>query len=149
MYTEGFLGGTVMPVGTGPLAEEDLDAGAAVHGEYVVLRRCRIRRLYFYVTEAVVATSVAPVVTFRQRLAYAVTGSQVSLGTLTIPDTTAVGKVLYKNITPVVLNVGDTLCLDNTTAGTGGSTAGKGIYGFELEDEPEQPANETDMVASA
>lgn len=149
MYSEEGLLGCVMPVGTAPLAEEDMAATAAVQGEWVVSKRCTIKRISFYVTAAVVATTTAPVLTFRRRLAYAVSGGQSTIGTLTIPDTTAVGKVLYKDVTPITLNVGDTICLDHTQIAVGGTIAGKGIYGFELDPSPEYKSNETDMVASA
>lgn len=149
MYSEEGLLGCVMPVGTAPLAEEDFSAAAAVQGEWLILKRCTIKRITFYVTATIAATTTAPVVTFRRRLAYAVSSGQSTIGTLTMPDTTAVGKILYKDVTPVTFNVGDTITLDNTQASVGGGASGKGIYGFEIDPAPEYKLNEGDMVLSA
>lgn len=149
MYSQTIFNGCLQPNKAAAFDEEDFSAAAAVHAEYLVIKRCEIRRLMFYVTAIIAATSTAPVVTYRRRLIYASASGQTTLGTLTIPDTTAVGKILYKEITPVVLNVGDTIVLDNTQAAVGGGASGKGIYGFEVHAVSEDMRNESDGVVSA
>lgn len=152
MYTEGLLHGAVVPSGTGPLGVDDLDAAPGTHGEWLVMRRCQIRRLMFYVTEAVVADTTAPAVSFTARVTPGSDSGATVLGTLTIPHGTAVGKVVYKDIEPFTLNPGDTLAPKSTvqTVDAGSSTeTGQGFYGFELHDMPEEPANSGDMVESA
>lgn len=144
--------GCLVPVGTGVLGVEDLDGAAAVHGEYLVMKRCAIKRIMFNVSEAVVADTTAPVVRFSRRILQGNDTGAVVLGTLTIPHGTAVGKILYKDIEPVVLEPGDTLMLENTQrtvdAGSGTET-GQGYFGFEAVEVNEAAENETDMIESA
>lgn len=147
MYTEAMGTGAVVPNGTTPLAAEDISAAAAVHGEHIVLKAVQIKRLMFVVTTAVVATTTAPVVAFKKRPTPGSTSGSSVIGTLTIPNGTAVGTVLYKDVSPVKLNAGDAICLEHTVQAVG-SAAGGGLYGFELIDHPEQPANQSDMLAS-
>lgn len=149
MYSQTLFSGCLQPNKAAAFDEEDMGAAAAVHAEYLVTRRCEISRIMFYVTVLVAATTTAPTLTFRRRLIYASASGQSTLGVLTIPDTTAVGKVIYKDITPVVLNVGDTITLDHTQITVGGGAAGKGIYGFEVHPVSEDYRNESDLVASA
>lgn len=152
MYTEELSNGLVVPAGTGVIGVDDLDASPAVHGEYLVMKPCVLKRIMFLVTEAVVADTTAPVVRFSKRVTPASDTNAVVCGSLTIPHGTAVGKVVYKDITPVRFAVGDTIKVENTVqtvdAGSGTET-GQGYYGFELELDPEQPENESDMVESA
>lgn len=70
------------------------------------------------------------------------------VGRLTIPTAIAAGKVMYKDITPVDLNVGDQVIVTVTTAAAGGGAAGGGTYFFEFIDRHETMANQTDAVAS-
>lgn len=148
MYT-GPLSSAFIPVGTGPLGVEDAAATAAVHGEYLCIRPCVVKRIMFNVSIACIATTTAPVLRFSKRPLQGSDTNAVVLGTLTVPDTTAIGKVMYKNITPVKFAVGDTLKLENSQAAVGGSIACSGYYAFEADDCPEEPANLSDMVASA
>lgn len=138
-----------VPAGSAAIDAENLAATAAVHGEQICKQRCVVRRLKFLVNLAVIATSTAPVVTFRLRSAPGVTSGQAVIGTLTIPDGTAAGAVLYKDIDPVVVEVGQAIALDHTTQAAGGSIAGTGFYAMEAMDNPEVPVNEDQMIASA
>lgn len=148
-YTES-VGDVVFPSGTGVLGVETLTAAAAVHGEYLVMRSCVVRRIGFIVTTLVASNTQNAVVEFNRRPTPGSSSGEVLLGQLTIPTGTAVGKVLYKNISPVRLQVGDALSLEHVTQATdSGSAAGAGFYMFELVDEPEYIANEADAVASA
>ena len=146
MYTEQSI--AVVPVGTGVLAADVLTA-TGDHGEYVVLSPCSVRRIMAYVSTAVVGPTTAPVVTFRRRPTPGSATGQIDLGTLTVPTGTAVGKVVYKDVSPVKLDVGDSILITVSTAATGGTPAGGAYYGFELELSPDDPRNQPDMVQSA
>ena len=140
----------IFPVGTTPLGVETLSAAVAVHGEYMVMKKCTIKKIFFQVSTAVDADTTAPVVTFRKRPTPGSATNQSTIGTLTIPDGTAAGKVLYKEVEPVALEVGDSICLDHTTqAADSSAAAGAGYYGFIVSDSPEDLSNQSDAVASA
>jgi hypothetical protein len=152
MYTQEINVGAVVPAGSGVIGVDDLDAAAAVHGEWLVMKSCVIKRLMFFVTEAVVADTTPPQVRFSKRVLQGSDSGAVVLGSLIIPHGTAVGKILYKDIDPVLLSPGDTIKLENTvqTVDAGSSTeTGQGYYGFELDLNPEYVGNESDMVESA
>lgn len=140
--------GSVVPNGTGVLAADDLAAAAAVHGEYLFARKCQIRRIMFVVTAAVVGTSTAPVVRFSKRITPGSDTGAVVIGSLTVPDGTVIGKVLYKDVDPMVMDVGDALKVENTQIAVGGTIAGSGCYSFEIEDCPQDKHEETDFLAS-
>lgn len=138
-----------IPLGSGVLAA-DVVTSTGVHGEYIAMQPCRVKRIMAYVSTLIATNLVACIVTVRKRPTPNASGSQSTIGTLTIPDTTAVGKVLYKDVTPVYLAVGESVCFDVTTAGTDGSSAAGGLqYSFLADDHPDTPANESNMVASA
>lgn len=148
-YTESVGFGHVMPAGSGVLAADDLSAAAATHGEYAVMEACRVNRIYFAVSTAVAADATAPVVTFAKRVTLGSDTGAVTIGTLTIPDGTAAGSVLFKEV-DVALAAGDSIRVGNTTqAVDGAAAAGAGYYGFRLEDKPEDDANQSDLSASA
>lgn len=150
MYDKLMANGCIVPKGTGVLGVETLSAAAAVHGGYLVMKRCKIKRLFFAVSTAVAADSAAPVVEFNRRPTLDSATGEVQLGQLTIPDGATAGKVYYKDIDPVTLEVGDELSLEHVTqAADGSSAAGAGYYGFELEEDQEHIANESDAVESA
>ena len=129
---------------------EVLSASAAVYGGYLVTKQCKIKRLMFYVTTAVAADTTAPVVEFNRRPTYNNASGEILLGQLTLPDGAAAGKVYYKDISPVVLYPGDELSFEHVTQAVDGSAAaGAGFYAFEIEEDPEVPANQSNMVASA
>lgn len=136
-----------------PLASTALDAddltATGVHGEYVITKSCLVKRLVAAVTAAVAGSTTAPVITFKRRPTLGSAIGEVSLGTITIPDGTAAGKVLYKELTqPVQFKVGEGLAIEVTTAATGGVPAGNAVYDALVIDDPEVPANEANMVAS-
>jgi len=138
-----------MPRGTAPLAIEAIDAAVAVHGGLVCVKRCAVKRLMFVLETAVVGTSTAPAVEFNRRPTIASASGEVLLGTLTIPDGTALGSVIYKDIDPVVFEVGDELSLEHSVQAVGGTVAGDGYYAALCIDDPEVAANESNMIASA
>lgn len=152
MYTEKARIGLV-PLGSGVLAEDDLDASAAVHGEFVNAgpHNIVITAIMALVTEIIANDTAAAVVTFKKRPTPGSATAESTIDTITFPDGTAVGKVLYaRPATPVSIAPGESLCIDHTTQGTdGSSSSGKCIYDWEAEFDKEQAANQTDMVASA
>lgn len=139
-----------MPRGSAALDIEAIDAAAAVHGGHVCVKRCSVKRLMFMVEVVVAADTTAPVVEFNRRPTIASATGEVALGTLTIPDGTAAGAVIYKDIDPVNFEVGDELSFELITQGADAGTAtGDGYYGVLCIDDPEIPGNEDAMTASA
>lgn len=140
----------MFPVGTGAIGAETVSAAVAVHGEWLVAQKLQITRIMFYVTTAIAASVTPPQVAFKKRIIQGSASGGSTIGTLILPDLTAAGKVVYKDVTPVALEVGDVLCLEHTVqAVDGSSAAGVGYYMWECQLSPEYKANQADMVASA
>lgn len=133
---------------TRPMCAVDIGASSGDHGDWVCTRPCIIDRLIFAVTiEAASGTSVAPTVVYTKRLLYGSATGGSAMGTITVPTGTAIGKVMYKDITPVQFAVGD--CVHVAwTIGTGTPT-GIGEADCHCIDSYETAANNTDMIASA
>jgi len=130
------------------LKEMDIGASSADHGELVCVKPCRIVQLQFTLTSEVAGgTSVAPRVVFTKRPTPLSATSEAVVGTVIVPDATAVGKTVYLAIEPVNFAVGDSMELSHVI-GTGTPT-GQGVYSYICEDDPEMPANNSDMIASA
>ena len=72
-------------------------------------------------------------------------GTSTAMGTITIPNTTAVGKTVYKDITPVDLIPGNVIKM--VVSNTGTATAM--ILSAVVIPRAEMAANMTNMVASA
>jgi hypothetical protein len=138
-----------VPRGTTPLGIEAIDAAAAVHGGMACIRRCKVKRLLFVLETAVVGTSTAPVVEFNRRPTIASSSGEVALGTLTIPNGTALGKVVFKDIDPVTFKPGEELSFELLTQAVGGTVAGDGYYAVECDDFPEEDPNLSNMLESA
>ena len=129
---------------------ENLAASNADYGSLYVMRPIKVTGFFFAVTLLVEASTAAPVVVLKRRTLIGSSGSESNLAVLTIPNLTAVGKVLYKFIEPVICYPGDELLYDHVTQATdAGTAAGAGFYGLEYEDVGESLANCTDWVASA
>lgn len=130
------------------LKEVDIGASSGTHGEMICVKSCKIKQFQFVLTgEVAGGTSVAPTVVFKKHPTPLSSSGASTLCTLTIPDATAVGKVVYKAISPVAMSVGDSIEI-SWTIGTGTPT-GMGHYAFICEDDPEVAANNSDMIASA
>jgi hypothetical protein len=130
------------------LKEMDIGAASGSLGEFLCVRACQVRKLQFTLTgEVAGGTSVAPTVVFKKRPTPKSSSGASTVGTLTIPDATAIGKTVYKNVTPVSFAVGDSMEL-SWTIGTGTPT-GIGFPSFICDEQPEDPANNSDMIASA
>lgn len=130
------------------LKEVDIGAASADHGELVCMKACTVRRLGFTLTSEIAGgTSVAPRVVFTKRVTPLSATGEAVVGTVIVPDATAVGKSVYKEVTPVQFAVGDTMEISHVI-GTGTPT-GQGVYWFECEESEEVPDNNSDMVESA
>lgn len=121
----------------------DLSATGVLGVTYIITRGCEVARLQVLVVVA--PTVTAPVITFRKRPTVASSVGQSSLGTITIPVGTAIGTVVYKDISPVNMQPGDEIAPDVTTA----ATAGTGIPAFVLNERTDTAANQSHMLASA
>lgn len=133
-------------VGAG--AADDL-TGAAVHSTtFVCRRKCELKRLLALISTAIVSTG-AVVVAFKKYIVYGDSTGAVTCGTLSLPAGTAKDKVYYKEIEPVTFEVGDQLIMEVTTAAAGGGAAGGAIYLFDEYDSPDQPTENSKMVASS
>jgi hypothetical protein len=128
------------------LKEMDIGAASADHGELVCVRSCYVTQVGFAVTgEAVSGTVTAPTVIFTKRPTPLSASGEAVAGTLTVASGTAIGKVVYENITPVAFAVGDSMEISHTIGS--GTPTGMGLYYFICDEDPEVPGNNTDMVA--
>lgn len=149
MYSEAFMSGALVRKSNALDTAEVVSAAAAVYGGYLVTKSCRIKRIMFYVTTAIAADVTAPVVEVNRRPTYNSASGEILLGQLTLPDGTAAGAVVYKDIEPVQLFPGDELSFEHVTQGVDGSAAaGAGFYAVELCDDPEEAANCSKMLES-
>lgn len=112
---------------------------------YVAVQNCRVTRIAFYVS-IVMNSSTDIVLQIIQSTVLGSVSTQTTVGTLTIPKTQAINKIIYKDITPVNLNIGDQLLMNVTTAAT---SSGSGFFFVEADYDPETPLNQTKMIASA
>ena len=131
----------------GVMREIDIGASSGDHGEYICVKPCIIKRCQFMmVGELAGGTSAAPTVIFTKRpTPLSATGETVA-ATLTIPNATAVGVTVYKDI-ELTMDVGDSIEL-SWTVGTGTPT-GIGLASMVCFDHEEAAGNNTDMLESA
>ena len=128
--------------------EVDIGASSGTHGEIVFMRQCRVKRCMFVATsEAVSGTTTPPTVVFKKRPTPLSSSGQSTICTLTIPSGQAVGKPVYKDFSPVSMEPGQSIEI-SWTVGVGTPT-GIGMWHIEVEDDPETPANQSNMTASA
>lgn len=130
------------------LKEVDIGAASADHGELICVKACRVSRLQFTLTSEVAGgTSVAPRVIFTKRPTPLSSSGEAIAGTVIVPDATAVGKTVYLDIDPVSFVPGQSMEISHVI-GTGTPT-GIGVYGFICNEDPEVPANVSNMIESA
>lgn len=128
--------------------EIDIGAASGTHGEILCMRPCTVRRVAFLMTSEVAGGTVtAPTVVFKKHPTPLSASGATTIGTLTIPDGTAVGKYVYKDITPVEFTPGDAIEI-SWTVGSGTPT-GIGMWYVEAYDRAESAGNVSDMIASA
>lgn len=129
---------------------ENLAAAAAVYGGYLVCKPIKVTGFYFYVTLAIDATTTAPVVEVNRRPTYNSSSGELQMASMTIPDATAAGKVVYKEIEPYLCYPGDEISFEHVTqAADPGTAAGTGFYGIDYEVVSESLANLSNLVASS
>lgn len=129
----------------------NLAAAAAQYAGFAVLQPISIKRMLFFVTTQVTAGTTAPQVGFVQRPTYGSTSGAVTLGVMTIPTGTAVGKVVYKDISDSTrVLAGQELSMDIIRqAVDGGTAAGAGWLSMIWELSPDADANNSALIASA
>lgn len=147
-YTEGQQSAANPYVGT--VAVDVLTATGVHTYSQLIQERTAVSRLLLTVTTLVAADTTLAVVTYKRRPTFGSSSGEVTLGTITVPDATAVGKVLFKNIDEAELNAGEELVFEVTTAAVdGGGATGGALYGVTQQEAPEDPRNVSDMIASA
>lgn len=108
-----------------------------------------IRRISFFIKTPVTCGTATPVITVFKRVTTNSTTSQVAIGTLTIPTATAVGKVIFKDLSSIRVSPGHDIAFAITTQGTDSGTAtGAGFCSYIAEIDPEYFGNLTNMTAS-
>lgn len=138
-------GPVLIPFGTlagSSLASTGIPASSL---SYVCVQNCRITRVGLYQTVVNNSTGATVVQVIQSTVLNSVT-SQTVLGTLTVPATQAIDKIVYKEITPANLNIGDQILLNVTTAST---TSGSAFLIVEVDRDPEVALNQSKMIASA
>jgi hypothetical protein len=134
-------------------ASEDtaLNLAAAVgnYAGYAVSMPVALNRLSFIVTTAVTSGSVNAQVAFKRFPTYASTTGSVSIGSLIIPNASAVGTVVYKDVAYVKINAGEELMIQKgVQAVDAGTAAGAGFVNFTFEPAPDAEVNQSNMVKS-
>lgn len=106
----------------GVMREMDIGAASADHGEYICIRPCVIKEAGFIMTgELAGGTSVAPLVLFKKRPTPLSATGETTVSTLTIPDTTAVGKAIVDTAVNTRMAIGDSIEISHVI-GTGTPT---------------------------
>jgi len=83
--------------------------------------------------------------TVTQRVTPGSNTNAVACDTIVVPDTTAVGKIVFTNVTPQALHAGDQLYF---SVAAGGTNTRLEFYAIVIPNE-EYVGNEADMIASA
>lgn len=111
-----------------------------------VFSQCVPSRILFTLLTAATG-GTAPILQFLFRPIPGSSSGQVTLGALTIPDGTAIGKTVYKDVTDVgnILTVGGQVVCSCSTA----DTVGTGYWGIEVTDSPQNAKAVSNMIASA
>lgn len=150
MYGEEVVDKCMVPSSNAFLTAVNLAAATGDYGLLYVGEQVVITRLMLIVTTTLVADTTAPILTFYARPTIGSTTGQVTLGTLTIPDLTAAGKIVYKNIESAKIPQGYTIAVNRSTqAASSGTAAGAGFIMMKGFVAVEDPRNVTLMVASA
>jgi hypothetical protein len=149
MYTEEQLSMSNVMVGAG--AADDLAAVVGVHSySFAIMEQVCVRRLYALISTLVASDTTEAVVDFKFRPDFGSTTGEVTLGQLTIPDASAVGDVVYKDISPYTLTPGGELVFETSVqAADAGVAAGEALYGVRSDLDPEDVNNQSQMVESA
>jgi hypothetical protein len=98
--------------------------------------------------EAVVGTTTAPYVVLTKYTTPAAGGTSTTIGTITVPDATAVGKAVRKSGLSTSFAIGDVLQIKHVI-GTGGTVTGQGDVDWFAEPSDEVAGNNTDISSSS
>jgi hypothetical protein len=107
-----------------------------------ILEGCTLVRLGALLTVTADAESVT---TVTQRILPGSAVGVIACDTITVPDTTAVGKIVYVDVTPQALHAGDEL---HFAVAAGGTNTRLEFFAVVVPNE-ESVGNEADMIASA
>jgi hypothetical protein len=126
------------------LRQKDLLNDAIMNTSDVIdiLESCTLIRIGALVT---VIADASMTITVTKRVTTGSDEGEVAVDTIVVPNTTAVGKIVYTDVDPVALVPGDQL--EFATANTGTSSAFS-LFAVVIPKE-DVPENETDMVESA
>ena len=113
--------------------------------EYAPNENVALYELDFICTTSVSATS-APVISVYSRPVAGVSGSDVLLGTLTIPTGCVAGNLVYRKVSEnsFLIPIRSSVVFSVTTAA---SSAGKGIVSFKCSQDPEDAKNIVSGIA--
>lgn len=124
----------------------ELDCSGSNTAGVHVMDATNVARIEVLVSTVMVSTTPI-VITVKRRPTYGTATGEVTISTLSIPATQAVGGVIYKDLAGTVnLAPGEGLSFAVTTVAT---TSGKVLVGFVGLEDPETPANQSKMIASA
>ena len=152
MYTSGMAPCLIpnIPLATttsGVLRAIDIGAAGADHGEYLCVKDCDLKEVSFLLTEELAGgSSTAPTVIFTKRPTPLSATGETVIATLTIPDATAIGKMINAKV-EVKLAKGDSVEISHTIGS--GTPTGIGIAGMLYNESPEDDSNNSDVSASA
>lgn len=150
MYGEEFLDKCLVPSSNAFLTAVNLASATGDYGLIYVGEEVVITRIMCIVTTALVADTAVPVLTFYARPTIGSTTGQVTIGTLSFPDLTAAGKIVYKNVESAKIPQGYTIAVNRSTQATSSSTAaGAGFVMIKGFQNVEDPRNISLMIASA
>lgn len=124
---------------------------AAVWAGFGVMSPISVKRVYAQVSTAVTASTTAPQVVVKSRPTYGSASGAVTLGTVIIPNSAAVGAVYYKDIADNVrVQAGYELSLEVSVAAADSGTAGGAAFiGCLYEMAPDSDVNQSLLIKSA
>lgn len=135
----------------------NLAATAAQWVGYAVVMPVSVIRVMFFVTTAVTAGLVAPVIAVKRRPTFGSSSGAVTIASMTIPNGAAAGKVYYQDIvygsgssSKVLVNAGEELSLDVATQATdSGTAAGAGFITIIYDPAVDADANQSNMISKS
>lgn len=129
----------------------NLAAAAASYGGYYVMRPVSLKRVMMFISTQVTAGTTAPAFAVYSAPTVGSTSGATSLVTLTIPNGTTAGAVVYKDLSDSTrVNAGNELLIYHSVAAAdSGTAAGVGFVGLLFEDSPDADANQSALVKSA
>lgn len=143
-YPQELMAGALVKQSNAFDTAEVLTAAAAVYGSYVAHYPLMVQRLTFQISSAV--SDLTGSVVAMQKVSVA--DVTTAIASITVPNGSAVRKVLWKDFSPVKIGVGDKLEFKQSVqGGLGGTPAGAGFYGFVAQLQPEYVSNETNYIA--